>query len=64
MVSLKENRDLVNFIGSESPHIASVLQRPISKCIVKEFGSSGIVYDLSAIRYYRKDNDLARFGHY
>ena len=62
--TVKENRDLVDFIGSENPHVASVLQRSISKRIVKEFGSSGIVYDLSAIRYYGKDNDLARFGHY
>ena len=62
--TVKENRDLVDFIGSESPHIAAVLQKAISKRIVKEFGSSGIVYDLSAIRYYGKDNDLAEYGHY
>ena len=50
--TVKENRDLVDFIGSENPHVAALLQRSISKRIVKEFGSSGIVYDLSAIRYY------------
>ena len=44
--AVKENRDLVDFIGSESPHIAAVLKKAISKRIVKEFGSSGIVYDL------------------
>ncbi|WP_287961154.1 hypothetical protein [Acidiplasma sp.] len=62
--TVKENRDLIDFIGSENPHIAAVLQRSISKRIVKEFGSSGIVYDLSAIRYYGKNNDLAEYGHY
>jgi transposase len=62
--TVKENRDLINFIGSENPHVAALLQRSISKRIVKEFGSSGIVYDLSAIRYYGNENDLAEFGHY
>ena len=62
--TVKENRDLIDFIGSDNPHIAAVLQRSISKRIVKEFGSSGIVYDLSAIRYYGKNNDLAEYGHY
>ena len=62
--TVKENRDLIDFIGSEKPHVAALLQRSISKRIVKEFGSSGIVYDLSAIRYYGKENELARFGHY
>jgi len=32
--------------------------------LIREFGSSGIVYDLSAIRYYGSSNDLARYGHY
>ncbi len=62
--TVKENRDLIDFIGSENPDVTAVLQRSISKRIVKEFGSSGIVYDLSAIRYFGKDNDLAEFGHY
>ena len=62
--TVKENRDLVDFIGSENPHVTVVLQKSISKRIVKEFGSSGIVYDLSAIRYYGKENDLAEYGHY
>ncbi len=62
--TVKENRDLINFIGSENPHVAALLQRSISKRIAKEFGSSGIVYDLSAIRYYGRENDLAEFGHY
>ena len=62
--TVKENRDLIDFIGSENPHNAAVLQRSISKRIVKEYGSSGIVYDLSAIRYYGKNNDLAEYGHY
>ena len=62
--TVKENRDLINFIGSEHPHVAALLQKSISKRIVKEFGSSGIVYDLSAIRYYGNENDLAEFDHY
>jgi len=62
--TVKENRDLIDFIGSGNPDISALLQRSISKRIVKEFGSSGIVYDLSAIRYYGKNNELAEFGHY
>jgi hypothetical protein len=57
--TVKENRDLIDFIGSGNPDISALLQRSISKRIVKEFGSSGIVYDLSAIRYYGKNNELA-----
>jgi hypothetical protein len=53
--TVKENRDLVDFIGSENPHIAAVLQKAISK---------RIVYDPSAIRYYGKDTDLAEYSHY
>ncbi|MGC8725280.1 MAG: hypothetical protein ACP5RS_01715 [Thermoplasmata archaeon] len=62
--TVKENRDLIHFIGSENPDVASILQRSISERIVKEFGSSGIVYDLSAIKYYGKENDLSEFGYY
>lgn len=43
---------------------AALLQRYISKRIVKKFCSSGIVFDFSAILYYGKENALARFGHY
>ena len=61
---VKEYRNLVSFIGFENPHVAALLQRSISKPIVKKFCSSGIFYDLSAISYYGKENALARFGHY
>ena len=62
--SVKEDRDLTDFIGSENPDIISILERSLSGRIVKSFGSSGIVYDLSAIRYFGSDNDLAGYGHY
>ena len=42
----------------------SILERFIAKNLVREYGSSEIVCDLSAIRYYGTENDLADFGHY
>ena len=62
--SVKEDRDLTDFIGSENPDIISILEHSLSQRIVKSFGSSGIVYDLSAIRYFGSCNDLAGYGHY
>ena len=62
--SVKEERDLTDFIGSENPDIISILERSLSGRIVKSFGSSGIVYDLIAIRYFGSCNDLAGYGHY
>jgi len=62
--SVKEDRDLIDFIGSENPHVAAILQRSMSERIVKSFGSSGIVYDLSAIKYYGSENMLSEYGHY
>ena len=62
--SVKEDRDLTDFIGSENPVIIPILERSLSGRIVKSFGSSGIVYDLSAIRYFGSENDLAGYGHY
>ena len=44
--------------------MVALLQRSISKRIVNAYGSSGIVSDLSATRYYGRENDLAEFGHY
>ena len=41
-----------------------MLERSLSGRIVKSFGSSGIVYDLSAIRYFGSCNDLPGYGHY
>ena len=62
--SVKEDRDLTDFIGSENLDIISILERSLSGRIVKSFGSSGIVYDLSAIRCFGSCNDLAGYGHY
>jgi transposase len=62
--SVKEDRDLVDMIGSLDPDIISILEHSLSQRIVKSFGSSGIVYDLSAIRYFGSQNDLAGYGHY
>ena len=62
--SVKEERDLMDLVGSLDPDIISTLERSLSGRIVKSFGSSGIVYDLSAIRYFGSCNDLAGYGHY
>ena len=62
--SVKEDRDLMDLAGSLDPDIISILERSLSGRIVKSFGSSGIVYDLSAIRYFGSCNDLAGYGHY
>ena len=62
--SVKEDRDLMDLAGSLDPDIISILERSLSGRIVKSFGSSGIVYDLSAIRYFGSENDLAGYGHY
>ena len=32
--------------------------------LIMKYGSSGIVYDLSAIRYFGESNSLAEYGHY
>ena len=51
-------------IGSLDSDIISILERSPSGRIVKSIGSSEIVYDLSAIRYFGSCNDLAGYGHY
>ncbi len=62
--TVKEKRDLIQFLGSENPDIISILESSISKRIVESYGKSGIVYDLSAVKYYGISNELARYGHY
>ncbi|QRF76018.1 Transposase [Thermoplasmatales archaeon] len=62
--TVKEERDLVDFIGSKDPDVISILERAMSQRIVKAYGSHGIVYDLSAVRYLGSENDLAMYGHY
>ena len=62
--SVKEDRELMELVGSLDPDIISILERSLSARIVKSFGSSGIVYGLSAIRYFGSCNDLAGYGHY
>ncbi len=61
---VKLNRDLVDFLRSENPHVAVILQGSVSRHVVRSFGSSGIVYDLSVIRYYGLENMLSEYGHY
>ena len=60
----KEIRDLIDLVGGNDPDIIAILEKSMAKYIIDEFGSSGIVYDLSAIRYYGSYNDLAQYGHY
>jgi hypothetical protein len=62
--SVEEDRDLTDFIGPENHDIISILEYSLSGRIVKFFGSFGILYDLSAIRYFGSCNDLAGYGHY
>ena len=62
--TVREDRDLVEFLGSEDPDVISLMERSISGRIVKSFGKDGIVYDLSAVKYYGSGNDLAKYGHY
>ena len=62
--SVKEDRDLMDLAGSLDPDIISILEHSLFERIVKSFGSSGIVYDLSAIRYFGSCNDLAGYVHY
>jgi len=63
-MSDKEIRDVIDLVGRKNPDTVAMLERSIAPLILREFGSSGIVYDLSAIRYYGNGNNLARYGHY
>lgn len=62
--TVKEKRDLMEFLGSKDPDVISILERAISGRTIKAYGSHGIVYDLSAVRYLGSENDLAMYGHY
>ncbi len=63
-LSGKEIRDIVDLVGRKDPDTIGMLERSMAPLIIEEFGSSGLVYDLSAVRYYGTENDLARYGHY
>ena len=63
-LSNKEIRDVVDLVGRKDPDTIGMLERSMASTIVEKFGSSGLVYDLSAIRYYGTENDLAKYGHY
>ena len=63
-ISDKEIRDIIDLVGRKDPDTMGMLERSMAPMVVKEFGSSGLVYDLSAIRYYGTENDLAKNGHY
>ena len=52
----KEIRDLIDLVGGNDPDITAILEKSMAGYIIDEFGSSGIVYDLSAIRYYGSYN--------
>jgi len=60
----KEIRDVIDLVGRKNPDTVAMLERSIAPLILREFGSSGIVYDLSAIRYYGNGNNPAKYGHY
>jgi len=63
-MSDKEIRDVIDLVGRKNPDTVAMLERSIAPLILREFGSSGIVYDLSAIRYYGNGNNPAKYGHY
>ncbi len=60
----KEIRDVVELVGRKDPDVVATLERSMAPSLIRKYGSSGIVYDLSAIRYFGTENDLARYGHY
>ncbi len=62
--TVKEDRDPMDFIGSLDPDVISILEKSVSGRIARFYGSHGIVYDLSAVRYLGSENDLSRYGHY
>ena len=59
----KEIRNIVDLVGRKDPDTIGMLERSMASLMMKKFGSSGLVYDLSAIRYYGRENDLTRYGH-
>ncbi|MEM0133632.1 MAG: hypothetical protein QXU18_00165 [Thermoplasmatales archaeon] len=59
-----EIRVVVDLVGRKDPDNISMLEKCIAPLIVKEFGSSGLLYDLSAVSYYGTENDLAGYSHY
>ena len=63
-ISDKEIRDIVDLVGRKDPDTIGMLEKSMASLIIEEFGSSGLVYDLSAVRYYGTENDLAGYGHY
>ena len=63
-LSDKEIRDIVDLVGRKDPDTIGMLARSMTSLIIEEFRSSDLVYDLSAIRYYGTENDLAKYGHY
>ena len=63
-LSDKEIRDLVDLAGRKDPDMIALMERSMAPSLIEQYGSSGIVYDLSAIRYFGDHNDLADFGHY
>ena len=42
---------MVELVGMKDPDVASMLERSMAADLTREFGSSRIVYDLSATRY-------------
>ena len=63
---LKEKviRDLIKLVGRSDPDTIALMERSIAPLLIQEYGDLGIVYDLSAFRYYGSSNDLAGYGHY
>ncbi len=63
-MSDKEVRDVVELVGEKDPDIVLILERSMASSLIRRYGSSGIVYDLSAIRYFGESNSMAEYGHY
>ena len=55
-MSDKEVRDIIELVGEKDPDIVSILERSMAPEIIMKYGSSGIVYDLSVIRYVGESN--------
>ena len=56
----REIREQIDLVGGNDPDIIAIMEKSMAVYVTDEFGSSGIVYDLSAIRYYGSYNDLAQ----
>jgi len=61
----KKVRTLLEFIGSKTPDVIGLIEEGIAKRIMElnKDDLDMVVYDLTALRYYGENNNLAQYGH-